>query len=48
MNKLERLKVKLEAIEDEPTPKQVLSLVADLIELLDEKTRIGFYNEKEA
>jgi hypothetical protein len=48
MNKLERLKVKLEAIEDEPTPKQVLSLVADLIELLEEKQKIGFKNGWEA
>lgn len=45
MTSLEKIHVKLEAIEDEPTPKQVLSLVADVIDLLDEKEKIGFKNE---
>lgn len=47
MTKLERIKVKLEAIAEEPTPKQVLSIVEDIVEILDEKPKIGFNDEKE-
>ena len=49
MNNLERIKVKLEAIEEEPTPKQVLCLVVDIVQFLEAENRgkIGFKNEKE-
>lgn len=49
MNKLERLKVKIEAIEEEPTPKQVLGVVEDLVHLLEEQNKgtMGFKDEKE-
>ena len=45
MTSVERIRVKIEAIEDEPSPKQVLTIVGDILDLLDEKEKIGFNNE---
>jgi hypothetical protein len=42
VTKLEKLKIKLEFIEDDPTPAQLVKILQDLLEVIEEKEDIGF------
>lgn len=46
MTKLERIKVKIEAIEDDPTTMQLMGLIKDIVDIIDKKERLGFKDDK--
>lgn len=46
MTKAEMIRLKLELIDDEPTPKQIIGVLYDVLDLIEGKESIGFKNDK--
>lgn len=42
MTSLERIRIKLEAIDEDPTSKMIVGILYDLLDLLEEREKIGF------
>ncbi len=46
MTKIEKIKIKLEALDEDPTAKQLLGILWDILDVIDDKGTIGFRDDK--